>query len=294
MVGDDDVNGVGAREGSAGTGGRIDGGGGSGAQGATGAAPENGGGNNRGGTGGTEIRGGIVQPGPGTGGTGAAGVVAGTGGVPSAPDDSAVCTQDGIRFGVGGNLGRLAPPAGACVQNNMYYCLGESYTIDSGPCSGTCTCRGDTTWACTYDNTPNDTCKVDHCDVDGVRLDRGFGFIDSDGCTYCGCTDQGLVCTDQSCQAQARCLDVEGEYALALTRADVCDPKSSAPQCTARAAISASCSDEIPVQDSAELDAIRQRFVEDGCAEPAAPCMPHVSLGTHPACGADGICRDVP
>jgi len=295
MVGDDTPDGVGAREGSAGTGGR-DGGGGSGAQGGTAASPENGGGDNRSGTGGSEIRGGIVRPGAGgSDGTGATGAIGATGGtVASSPDDTEGCTQDNIRFSVGGNLGRHAPPPGACVQNNMYYCQGESYAVDTGACSGTCTCRGDTTWACTYDNTTSPSCEVPYCDVDGVRLDRGFGFIDSDDCTYCQCTAQGLVCTDDSCHVEARCGDVAGEYALALTRANVCDPKSSAPQCTESAAISVSCDNQIPVADSTELDAIRQRYAEDGCAEISAPCPPHVSIGTHPSCEPDGVCRNVP
>ena len=260
------------------------------ARGGTSPSPENGGGNNRGGTGGG-VRGGTVLPTPESGGSGATG---GSGGVPRPADSAEVCTQDDIRFSVGGNLGQRLPPAGACVQNNMYYCRGESYAIDSGPCSGTCACRGDTTWECTYDNAPGGTCEVDHCEVDGQTLEIGFGYVDSDPCMYCQCTRQGFVCTDDSCLASVRCRNVEGEYALALTRASRCDPESSVPQCTARATISTSCGDEVPVTDTSELADIKRRFAEDGCVEIAPPCAAHVALGTHPACAADGVCRSLP
>jgi hypothetical protein len=255
--------------------------------------PEDGGSTAYGGTGGG-VRGGTARPLPDNGGSGATGLVTGSGGVPSPPDNAEVCTQDDIRFSVGGNLGQRVPPAGSCVQNNMYYCRGESYAIDSGPCSGTCTCRGDTTWECTYESAPDGTCEVDHCEVDGIALEIGFGYVDSDPCMSCVCTRQGLVCTDQSCLAPTRCRNVEGEYALALTRASRCDPNSSVPQCTERATISASCSDEIAVTDSSELDAIKLRFAEDGCVEIAPPCSPHVSFGTHAQCDPDGVCRQVP
>jgi len=290
---DDDSLGTGARGATSPDGAAASGGtsaDGTAARGGTSADPENGGGTNRGGTGGG-VRGGTVLPQPGSGGSGA---TAGSGGVSSPPDADAVCTQDDIRFSVGGNLGQRLPPAGACVQNNLYYCRGESYAVDSGPCSGTCTCRGDTTWDCTYDSATGGTCEVDRCEVDGSTLDIGFGYIDSDNCTYCQCTRQGIVCTDDSCQAPERCRNVEGEYALALTRASRCDPKSSVPQCTARATINASCGDEIPVMDTSELDAIKQRFAEDGCAETAPPCGAHVALGTHPTCAPDGVCRSLP
>jgi len=297
-MGDDDDSspgtGASARGGSGGSSARG-GSGGSGAHGAAAPDPENGGGQTRGGTGGSEVRGGIVYPTPGTGGSGATAAVAGSGGVTSPPREPGGCTQDNIRFSVGGNLGQRIPPAGSCVQNNMYYCAGESYTLDSGPCIGTCTCLGDTTWGCSFDNTPDGSCEVDHCEVSGERVEIGFGYVDSDPCAYCQCTRHGFVCTDDTCQATARCRDVQGEYALALARASECDPKSSVPQCAERATVSASCSDEVAVTDSAELDDIKRRFAEDGCVEISPPCDPHVSLGgAKAACAPDGYCRGTP
>ena len=172
--------------------------------------------------------------------------------------------------------------------------LSEGYAIESGPCQGECTCRGDGTWSCAFDR-PNaqGTCELTACVEGGATYDLGSGWTDEDGCTDCQCTRQGIVCTDVACVRQKRCKELEGEYALAVENDSICDPTSARPQCVKRVRAYLVCDVDVPVTDTWEVEQVVKLYQADGCIPSGRTCPPHVPLGGHAECVPEGVCRDV-
>jgi hypothetical protein len=194
---------------------------------------------------------------PGSGGTG-----------------TSACTVHGVRLSNGGNQGQLPTPPGACVLVNAYYCPGESYSIDSGPCTGTCTCA-DGSWSCSYDHPDaHGECSVNSC-VDGNdMLDVGGAELEDDGCTVCRCTKQGLVCSGAGCDWKRACTELLNEYGVAVTAAAACDPTSTSPQCTEVVPAAPGCDISVPVHDRAPVDAVLSESSVLGCPVSPQICPP--------------------
>jgi hypothetical protein len=263
--------GSGANDGAVGTGGsRVDGSGGTGAVG---------------------VGGSVVI---GTGGAGAvsAGATGGSGGV-TASDDAA-CVVDGIRKALGGNAGTAPAPPVACRYVNDFYCPGESYAIDEGPCQGSCTCQSDATWKCTYAHPqPGGGCKVTQC-VDGeYTMDVGSSMLEDDECTVCHCTSQGWLCSSTACERNAFCDDLQDQYDDALQRATSCDPNSIVAQCTERFPLALGCEDvQVPLNVTEELAGIAAKFRSHGCYR--AECPPLARFQGPVTCRPEGFCSDSP
>jgi hypothetical protein len=241
----------------------------------------------RGGTGGAAMGGASAAAGAsGSGGTCEIGLNQAGG----TPVDLTACTVHGVRLSTGGSVPQTPPP-GSCVLITSLYCPGESYSIDSGPCTGTCTCGG-AAWHCTYDHPAADgTCMVDGCTKDdGTMVSVGFTWTLADRCTSCRCTKQGILCNGSACDMAQACRDLPNEYDAAVAAAARCDPASATPQCTQRVPAGVNCINLVPVDDATSADAVMQEFTELGC--PSAPriCLPSASEGTHAACSTDGIC----
>jgi hypothetical protein len=237
------------------------------------------GGNGAGGTGGN-----------GTGGTGAS--VAGSGGVTAADADA--CVVDGIRRTVGGNAGTGPTPSVVCELLNDFYCPGESYDIDDGPCEGSCTCLDAGRWTCNYVRPQlGGDCRVTRC-VDGdISMEVGWSGQMDDGCTVCHCTSQGYLCSSVGCERQAFCAELERQYAEALPRAMDCDPKTFVPQCTERFSLVLGCENlDLPVNVTEELAGIAAKFRAHGCFTSDCPATTRVHAAV--ACRPEGFCSDSP
>jgi hypothetical protein len=204
--------------------------------------------------------------------------------------DLTACTVHGVRLSTGGAM-PPTPPPGSCVLITSLYCPGESYSIDSGPCTGTCTCSG-AAWHCIYDQPAADgTCTVDGCTKDdGTMVSVGLTWTLADRCTSCRCTKQGILCNGSACDLASACRDLPNEYDAAVAAASHCDPASATPQCTERVPAGVNCINLVPVDDATSANAVMQEFTELGC--PSAPriCLPSASEGTHSACSTDGVC----
>jgi hypothetical protein len=234
------------------------------------------------------------------GGTGAVGVGAvggsgpslgGGGGVAGDPD---ACVVDGVRRTLGGNAGTGPPPTVACEHLSAFYCPGETYDIDTGPCEGSCTCLSTGTWSCDYLHPqPGGDCKVTGCVLDGDIWDVGTGRQLDDGCTVCDCTSQGYFCSSIGCERNAFCAELQTEYAEALPRAMLCDPNTFVAQCTERFSGVLGCENlDAAINVTEELAAIAAKFRAHGCFSTNCP----VSIGMQGAvtCSPGGFCSDGP
>jgi hypothetical protein len=253
-----------------------------------------------GGTGGTAGSGGNASSGGassgGSGGSASSGGASssGTGGIPPVTaDDPGACVPDVVRISIGGNTSTRPVPIGACVHLTEYYCTGEGYTIDEGPCLGSCTCLGDGSWECDFPNAPSrGSCEVKQC-VRGEEIwDVGSSGIEPDGCTICKCTTHGLHCDSNWCERIARCAELEDEYRLALTEASTCDPSSAEPQCTERAKASLACGGDVPVARTEALLMLEDLYGVNACLPSYRECPHVVPVGHRTGCTPAGQCAD--
>jgi len=218
---------------------------------------------------------------------------AATGGVTA--DDAGTCVADGVRRSIGSNALTGNAPVGSCLFLGDYYCAGESYGIDEGRCTGTCTCLGNGNWSCDYDHPDlQGDCKAAPCvDDQGRIFELGFGAILEDGCTSCYCTPQGYLCTSTHCERRALCSELEQQYEQALPAALRCDPNNAIAQCTEWFPYALGCDSlEIPLNVTNDLAAIAFKFQDHGCFSSGCPATTRVR--SPPRCSPEGVCTDGP
>jgi len=181
----------------------------------------------------------------------------------------------------GSGSGSSGAAGTSCAYQGKTYADGAKFPASDG--CNSCACQagmvGCTLLAC-----------ITSCQSGGQSYQPGQTFkVD---CNTCTCQADGKIsCTEIDCENQ--CLVLQHEYAAALQRAKVCDPKLS-NQCTLATSATPFCGCSTPVNasNSQALNELADltKHAPPECTTPCEPCLP-----PGPAvCTAAGTCENAP
>lgn len=182
----------------------------------------------------------------------------------------------------GGSGGHHPDPPRYCEFEGAVFAAGDK--VEDPLICRTCVCAADGDMDCSHcDKT---------CVIASRTLSAGESLLQSDGCTVCLCTVNGVDCSSESCAAPDPCKDLVLEYEFAVGALRGCGPQYDNYTCKDAVAVrdSIPCGCLVPTRESATYRDIATRYYESGCAPPEFCERMCGELNYNFTCGVSGFC----